>query len=88
MCHSLIVDYASLLYMPILSGISGFVLSSPTVGYRTAATFHTIGFSVKSKVKEVRRTARTTSAAQPVSEIHVENSRYHVITHSASSPRI
>ena len=45
-----------------LRSISGFVLSSPIVGYMTAAEFHTIRSSVNSKEKLVSSIARTTSA--------------------------
>ncbi len=46
------------------SNISGFVLSSPIVGYETADAFHATGLSVNSNLKAVRRTTSTTSDPQ------------------------
>ena len=43
------------------NGISGFLLSRPTLGYATPALFHTIDLSEGSNLKLVRRTAKTTS---------------------------
>ncbi len=48
--------------METLSGISGVLLSFPTLGYATPALFHTISLSLSSNVKFAMRTARTTSA--------------------------
>ena len=44
------------------SSISDFMLSSPIVGYMTAAEFHVISLSVSSKEKRDSRVARTISA--------------------------
>lgn len=43
------------------SGISGFLLSLPTVGYITPAWFQKIGFSVRPNLKLLSKTERTTS---------------------------
>ena len=52
-----------------LSGISGLLLSFPTLGYATPALFHTISLSLSSKLKFVMSTESTTSvdnhAVQP-----------------------